>query len=233
MAKPARSQQPNTGSSRAVVRLSIGQVLEQLQGEFPSLTISKLRFLEEQGLVAPNRTPSGYRQFSKSDVERIRFVLECQRDKFWPLKVIRERLEELDAQRDLPPGPRAVNQVPRGRLDFEQLSTAAGVEPKLVEQAIELGLIKPGPSNRFNPGAIAVLRAVAHLFSLGVDARHLRAFRVAADRESGLVNQIAAPHRAAQTAAGQKRAAAKAEEAANACLSLHAALLHDLTDEHH
>src|SRR5690625_3236620 len=89
-------------------RLSIGQVLEQLQPEFPSLTISKLRFLEDQGLVTPRRTPSGYRQFSTADVERVQFVLECQRDRFWPLKVIRQRLEELDEQRNQPPGPRAV-----------------------------------------------------------------------------------------------------------------------------
>lgn len=229
MAKPARSRQPNSSSTRAGVRLSIGQVLEQLQGEFPSLTISKLRFLEEQGLVTPNRTPSGYRQFSANDVERLRFVLECQRDKFWPLKVIRERLEELDAQRDLPPGPRAVAEVPHGRLDLEQLATSAGVAPDLVTEVVDLGLIKPGPSNRFDATAIAVVRAVEHLFSLGIDARHLRGFRAAADREAGLIEQIAAPYRATKTSVGQKRAEAKAQEAANACLSLHAALLENLT----
>lgn len=228
MAKAARSRQQDSPRSNAGMRLSIGQVLEQLRGEFPSLTISKLRFLEDQGLVTPNRTPSGYRQFSAADVERLRFVLECQRDKFWPLKVIRERLDELDAQRELPPGPRAVSDAPHGRLDAEQLAKETGAEIDLITKITELGLIKVGPSNRYDSTAIAVVRAVDHLFSLGVDARHLRAFRAAADRESGLIDQITAPLRGAKTSAGRARALARTEEAANACMSLHAALLEDV-----
>ena len=208
-------------------RLSIGQVLEQLQPEFPSLTISKLRFLEDQGLVTPRRTPSGYRQFSTADVERVQFVLECQRDRFWPLKVIRQRLEEVDEQRNQPPGPRAVATAPHGRLSAQDLAREAEVELELVEEVTALGLIKVGPSNRYNVSAIAVVRAVSHLFSLGIDARHLRAFRAAADRETGLVDQMVAPLRNSTTAAGIAQAQSRTEEVTGACLALHAALLHD------
>lgn len=227
MARPARSASGDAHASSPRARLSIGQVLEQLQGEFPSLTISKLRFLEDQGLVTPRRTPSGYRQFSIDDVERVRFVLECQRDRFWPLKVIRERLEEMDSERDLPPGPRAVDSVPAGRLTAEALAKSADVEAELVDQLTELGLIKLGPSKRYDSSAVAVVRAVSHLFTLGIDSRHLRAFRAAADREAGLVDQVVAPLRASNTSAGQVNAAARTQEVTNACLSLHAALLQD------
>lgn len=227
MARAARSASEGPQSSSSQVRLSIGQVLEQLQGEFPSLTISKVRFLEDQGLVTPRRTPSGYRQFSPDDVERLRFVLECQRDRFWPLKVIRERLEEMDSQRDLPPGPRAVDSAPHGRLTAEALAKAADVDIELIEQVSDLGLIKSTPSNRYDASAISVVRAIAHLYSLGIDARHLRAFRAAADREAGLVDQLVSPLRGSKTAAGKAREQARTEEVTSACLALHAALLQD------
>jgi len=227
VARAARSAAEDPQSSSSRVRLSIGQVLEQLQSEFPSLTISKVRFLEDQGLVTPRRTPSGYRQFSTEDVERLRFVLECQRDRFWPLKVIRERLEEMDAQRDLPPGPRAVDSAPRGRFTAQALAETADVDVEVVEQVAQLGLIKAGPSNRYDASALSVVRAVAHLFSLGIDARHLRAFRAAADREAGLVDQLVSPLRGSKTAAGKAREQARTEEVTSACLALHAALLED------
>jgi len=227
VAGAARSASASSGRPAPETRLSIGQVLEQLQGEFPSLTISKLRFLEDQGLVTPRRTPSGYRQFSIPDVERLRFVLECQRDRFWPLKVIRERLEELDAQREQPPGPRAVAATPHGRLTPSDLAKETGVELELITEITDLGLIKLGPSKRYDASAIAVVRAVSHLFSLGIDARHLRAFRGAADRESGLVDQVVAPLRNSKTAAGIAQAQARTEEVTGACLALHAALLED------
>lgn len=227
MASAARSAAEESARSSAGPLLSIGQVLEQLQPEFPSLTISKLRFLEDQGLVTPRRTPSGYRQFSRDDVERLRFVLESQRDRFWPLKVIRERLEELDAQRDEPPGPRAVESVPAGRLTAAALAREARVDEELISEITELGLIKLGPSQRYDASAIAVVRAVAHLFSLGIDARHLRSFRAAADREAGLVDQVVSPLRNAKTATGRARAQERTDEVAGACLALHAALLQD------
>lgn len=225
---PNSASAPVSGSS---LRLSIGQVLEQLQPEFPSLTISKLRFLENQGLVAPHRSPSGYRQFSRDDVERIRFVLECQRDRFWPLKVIRQRLEELDDQQSDPPGPRAVDSTPHSRLSAEELAQQAAVGIEFIAEIDRLGLIKKGPSNRYKAEAIAVVRAISQLSNLGIDARHLRAFRAAADREAGLVNQIAAPLRKSNTAAGIARAQNTTEEVMQACLALHAALLEDTVSQ--
>lgn len=92
----AHGHEEENGSGKDIsstARLSIGQVLEQLRDDFPSLTVSKLRFLEDQGLVSPHRSPSGYRKFSDVDVERLRFILTCQRDRFWPLKVIKEHLD--------------------------------------------------------------------------------------------------------------------------------------------
>lgn len=209
----------------STARLSIGQVLEQLREDFPSLTVSKLRFLEDQGLVAPQRSASGYRKFSDVDVERLRFVLTCQRDRFWPLKVIKEHLEEIDAQQILPMGPRVVADSPRRRLTEEELAEAAGVDVQAVMDVDALGLIKKGPSHRYDSTALPVVQSVTHLLALGIDPRHLRAFRATADREAGLIEQVVAPLRASRSSEGKSSAQVRAAELSKACIELHAALL--------
>lgn len=209
----------------STARWGIGQVLERLRDDFPSLTVSKLRFLEDQGLVSPQRTPSGYRKFSDLDVERLRFILACQRDRFWPLKVIKEHLEEIDSQQLVPMGPRAVVDAPKRRLTEGELAEAAGVDVVSVTEVDALGLIKKGPSQRYDATALPVVRAVTHLLTLGIDPRHLRAFRATADREAGLIEQVVAPLRSSRSSESKGSAQLRAEELSKACIQLHAALL--------
>jgi DNA-binding transcriptional MerR regulator len=184
--------------------LSIGAVLERLRPQFPDVTISKIRFLEAEGLVCPARTRSGYRQFTTADVERLRFVLSAQRDHYLPLKVIKEQLDAADlgqpagpALRPVPapvePGlPTAASfaEQPQRRLTKEELLEQAGIDAALLTELEEYGLIKPGAAGFYDSLAATVARTVKALTEFGLEPRHLRAFRASADREVGLVEQI-------------------------------------------
>src|SRR5918912_646373 len=185
--------------------MSIGAVLEALRPEFPDVTISKIRFLEEQGLIDPDRTPSGYRKFGHQDLERLRFVLAVQRDHYLPLRVIRDHLEAVDAGLDPPPLPGAPRvprlvqpappQAPQTLLTAAQLVDGAGAEPGLLEELESYGLVTSRADGNYDAEALAVLRAAAGLARFGIEPRHLRPFRTAADREAGLVEQVVAPLR--------------------------------------
>ncbi len=239
------------GGSRAVVSaaadhrgapgggMSIGEVLAILRPEFPDVTISKLRFLEDQGLVEPERTPSGYRKFTHNDVERLRFVLSRQRDHYLPLRVIREYLEARDQGLEPPPlpggpvwTPRLVGSLtPSGpetpvRFTREQLLTAAGVAEEFFAALEMHGLIPAQATPDVYDGhAFAVASAAAALARFGLEPRHLRAFRAAADREAGLVEQVAAPLRHQRGADAAARAEDVSREVATLCLRLHAVLV--------
>ena len=222
-----------SASSRA--RLSIGEVLEQLRGDFPGLNISKIRFLEAEGLIEPERTPSGYRKFSHQDVERLRYVLTCQREHYLPLKVIREHLDAID--RGLEP-PALTG--PAGRRCRGWCSTATATRPRsrsaptsselrlsrneLLTSAADRGLaaraardLRPGaPADRlgaplapYDGDALVIAKTAGELAAFGLEPRHLRAFKTAADREIGLVEQVVAPMRRGRDAG----ASARAEEA--------------------
>ncbi|MGB8381497.1 MAG: MerR family transcriptional regulator [Dermatophilaceae bacterium] len=221
---------------------SIGAVLEQLKPQFPDLTVSKIRFLENEGLVTPQRTPSGYRTFSERDVERLRYILAAQRDRFWPLKVIREALDGLDrgltpaedgsaAARMVPPAAPADPDVPSASelravstlaLTQAELASAAGLDEATLAALLTYGLVRPDPDGHYGEPALAVAAAAAALASYGVEPRHLRLFRTAADREVGLVQQMVAPVRAANARRGDADPAA---EVLHHCLALHAALV--------
>ena len=221
---------------------SIGAVLDQLKPEFPDLTVSKIRFLESEGLVTPERTASGYRTFSDHDVERIRYILAAQRDRFWPLKVIREALDGLDrgltpaedghaAARMVPPAAPADPDVPTASelraastlaLTQTELARAAGLDETTLAALLTYGLVHPDSNGHYGEPALAVAAAAAALASYGVEPRHLRLFRTAADREVGLVQQIVAPARAASARRGEADPAA---EVLHHCLALHAALV--------
>lgn len=171
---------------------SIGQVLERLQGEFGDLTPSKLRFLEDQGLVNPERTKSGYRKFSQAHIERLRFILTLQREHYLPLKVIAELLEEMDAGND-PVIPGASNRsassilAPRRLLSREELQKLTGASARFVGEAIAAGLL---PATEVFPHeAVAELTALLRLAEFGVTPRHLRNMRAAAERDAELVAQ--------------------------------------------
>lgn len=203
-------------SARQVAPLTIGKVIAQLEADFPDLSISKIRFLESEGLIAPQRSGSGYRKYSQDDVERIRYILTAQRDHFWPLKVIREALEAMDRGEELPP---VVTPHRTVRLTSEELASTAGATPALVEALASVGLISPDGSGRFGPQDLQILESAAWLEEFGLEPRHLRPFRAAADREVGLVEQMLAP-----TAPGRERQAL-AGEMARRLLEIHAALV--------
>ncbi|MGW4488899.1 transcriptional regulator FtsR [Amycolatopsis sp. NPDC004368] len=194
--------------------LSIGAVLAQLRGDFPDVTISKIRFLEAEGLVRPGRTPSGYRQFAPADVERLRFVLSAQRDHYLPLKVIKEQLDAADSGAEpaaaaprLPrklvsldpadtgglPEPADFETGPEIRLTQEELLAQAGIPAATLVELQQYGLVKPGAAGFFGPDAVLIARTVKAMTEFGIEPRHLRAFRAAADREVGLLEQIVTP----------------------------------------
>lgn len=174
------------------VLFSIGQVLERLQGEFGDLTPSKLRFLEEQGLVTPQRTKSGYRKFSQAHIERLRFILTLQREHYLPLKVIAEVLDEIDAGRD-PLIPGASNRsassilVPQRLLSRDELQRLTGASSRFLGEAIAAGLLPA--AEVFPHEAVAELSALLKLAELGLTPRHLRNMRAAAERDADLITQ--------------------------------------------
>ena len=226
-------------------RMTIGEVLAILSPEFPEVSISKIRFLEEQGLVEPGRTAAGYRKFSSRDVDRLRYVLSAQRDHYLPLKVIRENLEALDRGLEHSDTPAVAPHVPElfpaeplpgaGRFDGRaaglrltrsELLRESGVGPELLEALEGFGVLAPAPGGPWYDGeALEVLRAAAQLAAHGIEARHLRMFRSAADREVALADQVAAPLRRQRSADSTARAEQVAREIAAASLRLHTALV--------
>jgi DNA-binding transcriptional MerR regulator len=198
------------------VLLSIGQVLAKLSPEFPDLTPSKLRFLEERKLVAPERTASGYRKFSSADMERLRFVLSMQRDHYLPLKVIRGYLEEMDAGRtpELPGGAIAAASMlsAERKLTRDELIREAGASPMLLSDAISSSLIVA--SDVFGEDSLAVLKSLVELQRSGIEPRHLRGFRAAAERELGLIESALMPVARRKDASSRARAAEMAREIA-------------------
>lgn len=182
-------------SSPSPARLSIGQVLDHLHAEFSELTPSKLRFLEEQGLITPERTASGYRKFSQSHIERLRMILTLQKDHFLPLKVIAEILEEVDQGRDpVIPGSaqRQFSSIltPQRVLEREELLRVTGVSSSFLNEAISAGLIPA--SDVFPHETTMQVRALAELSERGLSPRHLRQLRASAERETELLKQATA-----------------------------------------
>lgn len=223
----------------ALPGMSIGAVLAALRPDFPDVTISKIRFLESEGLVTPQRTASGYRRFTAYDCARLRFVLAAQRDQYLPLKVIKAHL---DAQPDgeLPttgyPAPRLVPAAGEGpdtaavaptqvRLSREDLLARSGVDEVLLTALLKAGVITTGPGGFFDEHAVAILQCARALGDYGVEPRHLRAFRSAADRQSDLIAQIAGPVVKAGKAGARDRADDLAREVAALAITLHTSLI--------
>ncbi|WP_328559324.1 MerR family transcriptional regulator [Streptomyces coelicoflavus] len=217
--------------------MSIGAVLNALRDEFPDVTISKIRFLESEGLVEPRRTPAGYRKFSAHDVERLGEVLRMQRDHYLPLKVIREHLDAVERgeavslprvgrQRD---GETAVPEPAEGptvaRVGRDELLAAAGIGDQELKEWESYGLLVPLADGAYDAEAVTVASLVVQLGRFGIEPRHLRVMKAAADREAGLVDQVVAPlkrHRNPQTRA---HAEARTKELAGLAVKLHAALV--------
>ncbi|MFB9399772.1 transcriptional regulator FtsR [Streptomyces echinatus] len=216
--------------------MSIGAVLNVLRDEFPEVTISKIRFLESEGLVEPRRTPSGYRKFSAEDVERLGHILRMQRDHYLPLKVIREHLDAMErgeaAPLPLVGRQRTAEDVPAplegptvARIGRAELLAAADIDEGALKEWESYGLIAPLEDGAYDAEAVTVASLVAELGRFGIEPRHLRVMKAAADREAGLVDQVVAPlkrHRNPQTRA---HAEARTKELAALTMSLHAALV--------
>lgn len=191
--------------------LNIGQVLARLRTDFPDLSSSKLRFLEEQGLVSPARTQSGYRKFSMRDVERLRLTLSMQRDHYLPLKVIRSYLADLDAGKSpafpgLADGAQAPTIIPGGkRYKRDELLRESRASPGLLADAISASLIVPADS--YTEDALTMLKSLATLQRCGIEPRHLRGFRTAAEREVDLIESALMPMSRRKDAASRARAA--------------------------
>lgn len=211
---------------------SIGEVLTLLQDDFPDVSISKIRFLESRGLVEPHRAPSGYRKFATADVDRLRWILSMQRDHFLPLRVIKRRLDQgLDL--DIAPGSDAGDKAaadgagPRRAssrfrdpgpdsddVDPIDLARLAGLSAQQLDQLIKFGLLDPhddGQGPRFTRDELKVAKAAASFLKHGIEPRHLKAWRVAAEREAGMLEQIVMP----VTRKGSPESAARAREVAD------------------
>jgi len=208
------SEPHSTGVTR-----SIGQVLATLKGDFPDISISKIRFLESEGLIAPQRAPSGYRRYSEIDLERLRYVLSVQRDHYLPLKVIKEHLEAMDrgqpppAIRSLTPGappaaapagspadprPAPAPPVPPKqpvRMTRAALLEASGLTDAALSELERTQILQPRRGTvYYGRDALTLAVAARRMAEYGIDGRHLRAFKMSADREVGLVEQAIAPH---------------------------------------
>jgi DNA-binding transcriptional MerR regulator len=204
-----------TRASGTPVLLSIGQVLARLTVEFPDLSPSKLRFLEERQLIAPARTESGYRKFSPTDLDRLRFVLTMQRDHYLPLKVIRGYLDELDAGRqpELPGGasitaPSILSS--ERKLKRPDLIKEAGATPQLLNDAVSSSLL--GASEFYGEESLAVLKALVELQRSGIEPRHLRGFRQSAERELNLIENALIPVARRKDASSRAKALELARE---------------------
>jgi DNA-binding transcriptional MerR regulator len=177
--------------------LTIGTVCTRLQPEFPDISISKIRYLEDQGLLAPRRTQSGYRLFSEADVERLETILRLQRDEFLPLRVIRQELASPSGAGKERRRRRAVGLAdPDDELDLGELCERAAITSDLARELEEYGLLQPrraGSDKLYPAGDVDVAVACAKLSRFGISARHLRTFRTAADREASLLQQVIAP----------------------------------------
>ncbi|MBM7775436.1 DNA-binding transcriptional MerR regulator [Actinokineospora baliensis] len=238
----AAGRQPRGGSS-------IGAVLARLRPDFPDVTISKIRFLESEGLVSPQRSPSGYRRFTEADVARLRFVLAAQRDHYLPLKVIKQQLDRSGG----PPGTVArparglapVPDVPvldapafdgstpaitlplavTGTLTRDEVVERGGITAQTLLELEQYGLLGANADGSFDSDALTVAATAAALAEYGIEPRHLRAFRAAADREVGLIEQVLTPLFRQRDPAARARADEAADDLAALTVTLHSLLV--------
>lgn len=228
MTEPAETD-PHRSDILHEPRVGISAVLKELGAEHPGITASKLRFLEDKGLVHPARTASGYRKFSRTDIDRLRRILELQRDRYLPLKVIRERLDADGEVRTDGPEDTAVPTPPElparpSTYTLRELAGRTGAGIPLVRELVSYGLIREQEGG-FDDHALAITRAALALTAHGLEPRHLRPFKAAADRELGLVEQAVAPLTSRRDPASRARAVERAQEISGLCLTIHTSLV--------
>lgn len=216
--------------------MSIGVVIKCLSEEFPDVTVSKIRFLESEGLISPERTQSGYRRFTEADVERLRYILITQRDNYLPLKVIREQLEAMDSgkvtavtagQNAADPliAPEQFAAPAATRLTDEDVAKQADCTPEVVAQCIDAGLIVPDASGLFTVDDVRVVSTAVSLTEFGLDARHLKRISQSASRQADLISQVTDPVAKSGRAAAKQEAGEISQQMTALVVSLHAALV--------
>ena len=226
-------------------RINIGEVLDLLHEDFPSISIPKIRFLEEKGIVTPERTSAGYRKFSSSDVERLRYALLLQRDHHQPLARIVEILDAIDRGLEPPPlvdltptvpevalaadglpSPESFRRHDDLRLSRRELVKVADINEELLDQLEQFGLVVPRRgTGHYGTDDLVICTTARELADFGLEPRHLRAFKTAADREVGLVEQVVAPQRRASDPAASARREDTVAQLATLSVRLHATLV--------
>ena len=194
MATATREVERGGDDDRSARPLTIGAVCRHLKSEFPDISISKIRYLEDQGLVTPRRTQGGYRLFTEEDVDRLETILRLQRDEFLPLRVIRQELAS--PLRSHKRTPRGGLRAEEDEIDFETVCTRSGATREFVRDLEDFGLLQPrseGGERLYPERDVDVVAACLRLARYGVEPRNLRSFRAGADREAGLLEQIVAP----------------------------------------
>lgn len=188
----------------------IGEVIAQLRAEFPDISVSKIRFLEAEGLIQPARSPSGYRKFGPADVDRLRYILTAQRDLYLPLRVIKDQLES--------------DQPAAGPMSRREMLDATGIDERELAELEEFGLVRRS-GRQYPPEAVEAVEAIMALGRYGVQPRHLRVLRASVERETALIEQVVAPVLRQRSPGARERAATSAQEIASLVLAVHAALI--------
>jgi len=188
----------------------IGEVIAQLRAEFPDISVSKIRFLEAEGLIQPARSPSGYRKFGPADVDRLRYILTAQRDLYLPLRVIKDQLES--------------DQPAAGPMSRREVLDTTGIDERELAELEEFGLVRRS-GRQYPPEAVEAVEAIMALGRYGVQPRHLRVLRASVERETALIEQVVAPVLRQRSPGARDRAATSAREIASLVLTVHAALI--------
>ena len=188
----------------------IGEVIAQLRAEFPDVSVSKIRFLEAEGLIQPARSPSGYRRFGPADVDRLRYILTAQRDRYLPLRVIKDQLES--------------DQPAAGPMSRREVLEVTGIDERELAELEEFGLVRRS-GRQYPPEAVEAVQAIMALGRYGVQPRHLRVLRASVERETALLEQVVAPVLRQRSPGARDRAATSAREIASLVLAVHAALI--------
>jgi DNA-binding transcriptional MerR regulator len=188
----------------------IGEVIAQLRAEFPDISVSKIRFLEAEGLIQPARSPSGYRKFGAADVDRLRYILTAQRDLYLPLRVIKDQLES--------------DQPAAGPMSRREVLDMTGIDERELAELEEFGLVRRS-GRQYPPEAVEAVQAIMALGRYGVQPRHLRVLRASVERETALIEQVVAPVLRQRSPGARDRAATSAREIASLVLAVHAALI--------
>lgn len=209
--------------------LGIGEVLVELRDEFPDVSVSKIRFLEAEGLICPARSPSGYRRFAPADVEQLRFILTAQRDQYLPLRVIKERLNDRSAIAGAGVARPAGGAGRAGRAGVEMVSRrelldSSGIDEQQLAELEAHGLVRRS-GRLYGQDALDIASTVARLASYGVQARHLRAVRTAAERDVALIEQVVAPTLRQRSPRARDEAARTAGQIARLLITMHGAMI--------